>query len=119
MKIAISAVGNDVSSKVDPRFGRAKMFMVFDSDTGDWSVLENATRMDLPQGAGIQTAQMIARSGVDGVITGHCGPKAWQVLSGANLSIYFVGSRTVGEAAEEFKNGKLKATDGADVQGHW
>ncbi len=119
MKIAISAVEKDVSSKVDPRFGRAKYFMVLDTDTGNWSALENTPRIDLPQGAGIQTAQMIAGEGINAVITGHCGPKSWQVLSKAGIPLYFVASRTVAEAAEEFNSGRLKESDGADVQGHW
>jgi predicted Fe-Mo cluster-binding NifX family protein len=119
MKIAVSATDTDITSKVEPRFGRAKQFMVFDDESGKWTRLENSLQMDSPQGAGIQTAQMIAKEGIDAVITGHCGPNAWRVLSAADINLYLVASRTVKEAVEELRNGTLKPSDGADVQGHW
>jgi predicted Fe-Mo cluster-binding NifX family protein len=119
MKIAVSSIDKDISSKVEPRFGRSKYFMVFDDITEIWLSLENSPQMDSPQGAGIQTAQLIAREGIDAVITGHCGPNAWRVLSTANIQLYLVASRTVKEAVEEMRGGKLKPSDGADVQGHW
>jgi predicted Fe-Mo cluster-binding NifX family protein len=119
MKIAVSSIDKDISSKVEPRFGRAKYFMVFDDVTENWSSIENSVQMDSPHGAGIQTAQLIAREGISAVITGHCGPNAWRVLSAANVDLYLVASRTVKEAVEEMRDGKLKPSDGADVQGHW
>lgn len=119
MKIAVSAVESNIDSKVDPRFGRARLFMVYDSESRNWTVLENSVQMDSSHGAGIQTAQRIAREGINAVITGHCGPNAWSVLSAANISVYFVASRTVKEAVSELESGVLKPSDGADVQGHW
>jgi predicted Fe-Mo cluster-binding NifX family protein len=119
MKIAVSSIDADISSKVEPRFGRAKCFMVLNDETGEWTVLENSLQMDSSHGAGIQTAQLIAREGINAVITGHCGPNAWRTLSSANIKLYFVASRTVKEAVEEVKSGNLKPSEGADVQGHW
>jgi predicted Fe-Mo cluster-binding NifX family protein len=119
MKIAASAVGPDKEAKVELRFGRAKTYMIYDTEAKEWSVLENEVQMDLPHGAGIQTAQNIARAGIQAVITGHCGPNAHRALTAANISLYFVGSRTVREAIDEFLAGKLKLSEGADVQGHW
>lgn len=119
MKIAVSSNNSDTTSKVEPRFGRAKQFMVYNTETKNWSVLENSVQMNLPQGAGIQTAQLIAREGINAVITGHCGPKAWSVLSAADIPVYFVASRSIEEAVMELQQGSLKSSDGADVQGHW
>ncbi len=119
MKIAISAYEESTDSKVDPRFGRAKLFMVYNTETDSWETLANQQQMDLPQGAGIQSAQNLASAGIQAIVCGHCGPKAFQTLKSAGIEVYFVASRTVEEAKNEFVQGKLKASQNADVQGHW
>jgi predicted Fe-Mo cluster-binding NifX family protein len=63
MKIAVSAKGKSLNSEVDPRFGRTIGFVLFDTETGSSTYLDNSAHQDLSQGAGIQTAQMIRRGG--------------------------------------------------------
>ena len=70
MKIAVSAKGTSVDSEVDPRFGRTIGFVLFDTETGSSTYLDNSTHQDLSQGAGIQTAQMIVEAGTEVLITG-------------------------------------------------
>ena len=41
MKIAVTSQGPDLSSQVDPRFGRASGFIVLDTDTDEFSVHNN------------------------------------------------------------------------------
>ena len=41
MKIAISASGPDLSSAVDPRFGRCPYFLFVDPDSMDFEAIEN------------------------------------------------------------------------------
>lgn len=54
MKIAISSQGTDLNSQVDPRFGRAQYFIITDSDTLDYEVIENPN-ISAAGGAGIQS----------------------------------------------------------------
>lgn len=119
MKIAVTTTGQDLDAQVDPRFGRAQGFIVFDTDTGDWQLIPNSVNLNAAQGAGIQTAQMISESGAKAVLTGHCGPKAYRVLNAAGVKIYAGASGTVSEAVDAFKSGKLTASTGPDVEGHW
>ena len=42
MKVAISAQSNDIDSLVDPRFGRARWFIIADSESGEWQAHDNA-----------------------------------------------------------------------------
>ena len=63
MKIAVTAQTDSLDSMVDPRFGRCRFFVVVDSETMDFKSLSNESNM-ATGGAGIQAAQMIARSRV-------------------------------------------------------
>ncbi len=119
MKVAISTVGNSLDSPVDFRFGRAKNFLVYDTEEKDFQVIENRQNLNLPQGAGIQAAQNVANLGVDAVITGHVGPKAYQTLKAADIDIYLIKKGTVNEAIQKFQENKLNKAEGPDKEGHW
>jgi predicted Fe-Mo cluster-binding NifX family protein len=119
MKIAITAAGTEMTSGMDPRFGRAKTFVVVDTDSDAWSVHDNAQNLNAPQGAGIQSAETVARLGAQAVVTGHVGPKALRVLQAAGIKVYLAGEGTVADAARRFKAGELPEVDSANVEGHW
>jgi predicted Fe-Mo cluster-binding NifX family protein len=119
MKIAVTSQGNTLADPVDPRFGRAMRFLVFDTETSKLQVVDNAPNLNTPQGAGIQAAETLSRLGVQSVITGHCGPKAFRVLSAAGIKVFNTDASTVAEALERFRSGKLTGVHSADVEGHW
>jgi predicted Fe-Mo cluster-binding NifX family protein len=119
MKIAITAQGEQMQSPVDPRFGRAKWFIVVDTDTGDFEVVDNKKNFDAAQGAGIQAGRNVAELGVEAVITGNVGPKAFAVLKAANIEVHIGANGTVQDALEQFKTGDLTSAQDANVQGHW
>jgi predicted Fe-Mo cluster-binding NifX family protein len=56
---------------------------------------------------------------VGALITGHVGPKAFSALQAGHVAIYTGASGTVAEAIEQYKAGKLRAAQSADVEGHW
>jgi predicted Fe-Mo cluster-binding NifX family protein len=119
MKVVVTSQGKDLTSSVDPRFGRAKYFLVVDTEQDTLAVHDNAQNLNLPQGAGIQAGQTVVNLGVEAVITGNVGPKAFTVLQAGKVKIYTGVSGTVKEALAEFKAGKLKEVDNATVEGHW
>jgi predicted Fe-Mo cluster-binding NifX family protein len=104
---------------VDPRFGRAKYFIVVDTESGEFSVADNSQNLNASQGAGIQAGKNVADLGVEAVITGHVGPKAFATLQTAQVSVYTDASGTVAEAIEQFKANELKQSSAADVEEHW
>ena len=114
MKVAISVQGNDLSSPVDPRFGRARGFLIVDPDTGDFDSLTNPN-VDAAGGAGIRTAQMISDRGVEAVVTGNIGPNAFRVLDSAGVKVFTGASGTAREALEAYKDGKLTQAGTATV----
>lgn len=119
MKIAVTSAGKTLESPVDPRFGRAAYFVLVDTDTGAFEAHDNAQNLNAAQGAGIQAAQTVSSLGAEAVITGHCGPKAFRTLRAAGIQVVVGAEGTVAEVLEAFKTGKLKATESADVEGHW
>ena len=119
MKIAVTSQGPDLTSRVDPRFGRAKTFIVVDTDTDEFSAHDNTQNMNAAQGAGIQAGRTVVDLGVAAVITGNVGPKAFTTLQAGNVKVYPGASGTVKEAVEKFKAGQLRETEEANVEGHW
>ena len=61
----------------------------------------------------------MARSGAKALVTGHCGPKAFRVLSVAGIKVYTIDAVTVEEALERFRTGKLAMAPSGDVEAHW
>ena len=119
MKIAITSTGTGIDSELDLRFGRAKAFVVFNLDDDSYEVVDNVQNLDAMQGAGIQAAQNVVNKDVGAVITGHCGPKAFRVLSASGVKIYTAEAQKVSEVIEKFKKGELQESGSADVEGHW
>lgn len=115
MKLALTAQGPHLDSALDPRFGRAKYFIVVDAGTGAFSAVDNSDNANAAQGAGIQAGKRVAGLGVDALITGHVGPKAFTTLKAGGLKIYTGAAGTVADAVEQFKGGKLTALESSDV----
>lgn len=119
MKIAITSQGKDLNSPVDPRFGRAKFFVIVDTDTGEFSAVDNTQNLNALQGAGIQAGRNVVELGVQAIATGHVGPKAFDTLQAGGVEVHTAASGTVAETVEKVKAGTLKRAQGADVEGHW
>ncbi len=119
MKLCITSQGTELTSLVDPRFGRATVFVIMDSETKEFMIVDNKQNLQAAQGAGIQAAQNVVRAGAKAVITGHCGPKAYSALKTAGLDVFTGASGQVAEALEAWKSGKLAKAESADVEGHW
>jgi len=119
MMAAITSQGRDLNSPVDPRFGRAKYFVVVNTETGDSTAHDNSQNLNAVQGAGIQAGRNVVDLNVQAVITGNVGPKAFATLQAGGVKIYIGASGTVAEALEKFKAGQLDGVSKANVEGHW
>ena len=118
MKIAITAMGKGLDAEVDPRFGRCQYFIIFDTETGTFEALDNAS-VSLGGGAGIQSAQTIVEKDAEAVLTGNVGPNAFRTLSAAGISIYAGASGKVSDAIAQFKSGALKPFSAPSVASHY
>lgn len=119
MKIAVSVDRPELDSPVNPRFGRAPYFIVVDSETNQWEVVENRQNLQLPQGAGIQAAQNLMQTRPDVVLTGNCGPKAFRVLNAAGVRVCIGVKGSAREAVQDYLAGRYSPAQGPNVEGHW
>jgi len=119
MKIAITAQGQDLSSQVDPRFGRAQYFLIVNTESMDFECVANKQNINAPSGAGIQAGQIIANTGAKVLLTGNCGPKALGILSAAKVQVIVGVSGKVEDVIQKYNNGELNVTDSSNVEGHW
>jgi predicted Fe-Mo cluster-binding NifX family protein len=119
MIIAVTAQGKDVKGDIDPRFGRAKYFLLVDSETMAFEMVENRQNLNLSQGAGIQAAQNVANHQPEVVLTGNCGPKAFKTLRAAGIKVVVGVSGTIEDAVQSYLRGELEHAKDANVEGHW
>ena len=117
MKLAIAAMGTGLDAPVDLRFGRARGFVVVDTDTGSFLSLDNGGENRVWQGAGFQTAEMLIRHGVEAVLTGRFGPNALQALRTSGIRAYAgLAGGSVRQALEQFLAGSFQEASSDDVR---
>ncbi len=119
MKVAIPASNQSMDAQLDPRFGRAKFFLIYDMDSGEHEFITNEQNMLARQGAGIQSAQTVAGKDVQAVVSAHVGPKAYAVLKNAQITLYYSGEGSLRDIIDNLKKGNLNKISNANVQGHW
>jgi len=114
MKIAVSATAPHLNAALDPRFGRCQYFLIVDSESMEFEAIENPA-ITAPGGAGIQAAQLIAEKDADAVITGNCGPNAYQVLSASGIPVFLGASGSVRDVVEAYRKGRLSPITAAST----
>jgi len=119
MLIAVTSQGKDLAGEVEPRFGRAKHFLLVDSETMHMQVVENHQSLDLPQGAGIQAAQNVANHQPEVVLTGNCGPKAFKILKAVGVKVVVGVYGKIEDVIQAYLRGEFKHAKDANVEGHW
>jgi predicted Fe-Mo cluster-binding NifX family protein len=119
MKIAISSLGQDLNSQIDPRFGRAAYILIVDTVDNGVEVFDNSENINAFKGAGIQAAAMLSKKGVEVLLTGYCGPNAYKTLQAAGIKVVNDVSGKVKDAVDALNEGKLAFADSANAEAHW
>ncbi|MDP8259952.1 MAG: NifB/NifX family molybdenum-iron cluster-binding protein [Candidatus Gygaella obscura] len=114
MRICVTSQGDNLDSKVDPRFGRCQYFIIVDSDTLEFEAVKNPN-IDGMGGVGVQSAQFVISKDLAAVLTGNVGPNAFSTLGAANLKVITGVSGTIKEVVDNYKNGKYNSINGPSV----
>ena len=107
MKITVTSKGTNLDSQVDPRFGRAAYILIVDSETFDFEVLDNKENVNALKGAGIQAAKMVSDRKTEILLTGFCGPRAFQAMEAANIGVANNADGSVRDVVKAYLDGKL------------
>jgi len=110
MRIAFTTKGSTWESQMDPRFGRADYFLVYDEEKDELTSVSNKEVENEAHGAGPKAAQKLAEQNVKVLITGNGpGGNAATVLQKIGVDCYIkAGEMTVKEAYEAFKSSNLQ-----------
>lgn len=116
IKVAIPATGTGVKDKVDIRFGRAKYLQIIDLNTLKYDIIENDTTKQ--HGAGISFATEVVNSGAKILIAGNVGPKAFEVLKAAGITMFLGVEGVIFDVLNQHREGELVQSKKANCEGH-
>ncbi|MFO7983330.1 MAG: NifB/NifX family molybdenum-iron cluster-binding protein [Desulfuromonadales bacterium] len=117
MKIAFSSRGPGPEYEIDESFGRAYYLLVYDEATDSWAVFENSINRLAQEKAGIKTASLMIESGVEVVLTGEIGPRAFRHLHQSGIKVYQAASGSVASMLERWREKSLPLTMAANSPG--
>jgi predicted Fe-Mo cluster-binding NifX family protein len=106
VKICVTSEGKTLDSPVDVHFGRCRYFLIVETDTMDYEVIENA-HLGVSGGAGVQSGQLMSERNVAAVLTGNVGPNAFQTLNAAGVDMYTGVKGSVRAVLDLFISGQL------------
>lgn len=102
MKIGVLADRDSLDSLVAEDFGHAAFFLIVDSDTLDYTVVENEYAKG--DGAGYKVAEAIVPTGVSHVVCGGIGMHGLEILQKGGIRVWYdMDEMTVEEAVEHIK----------------
>ena len=109
-RIAITVGSSSLDVEIEPRSGRSSLILLVDPDTMTWESLVNPGS-GARGGAGVRVAQVLSNRKVSDVVSGEFGPKAYDALRAARITMHRFGSGTTArEAVELLKAGKVAGT---------
>lgn len=117
MKIAFSTMGNDMDGAVESRFGRCANFLIYDTESNNFSVYKNESST-ARGGAGIKAAEQIVNLGAIAIITGNVGPNAHQALSAAGVKIVQSSCSSIQDELKKYLANESKTYDSPSVESH-
>ena len=100
MKIGVLSDGPDLSSEVSEDFGHAPFFLIVDSETLDYTVVENEFME--AEGAGMKVAQAIVDIGVEAVVVGGIGTHGFNILDKAGIDVSYDEEGSVKECVTDY-----------------
>ena len=113
MKVLVTCTEGTIDAQVDPRFGRAAYFLIYDQSSADWQAYPN-DGVNASGGAGVKAAQFSENHKVEAVVSGHFGPNAFEALQAADIKMFAFGDcQTAAESLQRLANGQLKPVQAA------
>ena len=113
MRIAITSTGPTLDEMVESRFGRCPYFIIVDPETTEFEKVPNPS-FTINSGAGFKSAQLLVDKDISVVLTGHCGPNAFQILNAAGINVITGVRGQIRQVIQLYNSGSLKGTSELD-----
>lgn len=118
MKLALTVDTDDASANLDRRFGRCAYFVIVDTEKEVRDVYPNPAA-EATGGAGPMAAQFLASQGVEAIISGEFGPKAFTALEAADIHMYSAKGGSVDQLVADFQADRhVGVTSSTHQRGH-
>jgi predicted Fe-Mo cluster-binding NifX family protein len=101
-RICFTAQGGSIEDDLDPRFGRAAFFLIYDPETKSIESLENPNK-NLTQGVGPMSVQFLSENNVEILFTGQIGPNAQRVLQASKIKVISGASGKIKDLLRKYK----------------
>ena len=97
--VSVTRQGEGTDALMDGRFGRAEAFLVVERESGEVVETIDNVSVGASHGAGIAAANTMKSGGVEAVISGRFGPKAFDALRALGIETWVAPSGiSAGEA---------------------
>ena len=106
MRIAISAKGSDLESRVDLMFGRCRYVLLVDPETQAFEVLSNECASGYENS--VVKAKALVAAGAEALVSGNLSRDAAKVLQKGGVKVYPSISGMVQQILERFRHGGLE-----------
>ena len=107
MKILFPVESKVIKSMVCPSFGRAPIFLVYNTDTKEETYIDNSAA-NSAGGAGIQAAQIVSDLKVDALVTPRIGKNAADVIEASSITMYQSVPFSIEENINRLDKGELQ-----------
>jgi predicted Fe-Mo cluster-binding NifX family protein len=110
MSVLVTTTTPGLDVEIEPRFWHAAYLTIVDTDTLQWEAVP-APGAPSVHAAGTRLGLLATHQHVGAAISNDYGPNCYIVLESAGIPMYLSGTcKTVREAVEQFRAGRLRTT---------
>ena len=107
MRVLVTTGAPGLDVEIEPRFWHAAYLTIVDTDTLQWEAVPTPSTPNVHT-AGTRLALLATHQQIGASISNDYGPNCYVVLESVGIPMYLSGAcKTVREAVEQFKAGKL------------
>lgn len=89
MKIAIALKGDQLSEKMDDRFGRSKYFCIYDTEQKTTAFIKNTFAYE-PDGVGKNVVELLTKQGIEMIVATEFGRKVRTLLENQKIQMVII-----------------------------
>ncbi len=104
MKVAVPTNGENLEDLIVSHFGRARNYLIYDTDTKNFEVFPNPEVVDKEE----SPPEFLNKMGVNIVICFNLGQKAFEKFEDFRIKIYEALEKNIAENIKDFQNRKLR-----------